>query len=391
MRIKFLHIADLHLGARSYERSEGGRAARLAEFLAAVDWAFNLARAEGVHFVVVAGDVYDHCRPDPLVQWEWATRVARLRDDGLPVVIISGNHDRSSRTPGVSGQAVFGALSLPGVYVAAEPALLDVETAAGAVLVAAAPWRFGATGGGARVAEEELKALLRGPWAPRLAAGTPAIFAGHLWFAGGRLTSEGGMFLDDAQIAPAAVAHDAFSYYALGHLHMHQEVAVPAGGSAVYAGSLARLTFADEGVPKGAVVVEIGGGPARWRFVETSAREFVTVDIAAADEAAVYAAARDEAVGRGFGGAVVRVRISGPPELGARVNDKEITRYFEDAWDVRVVFVPQAAPRRRAGVAVDANLGDALGQYLGQRPPPFPVERDELLRRAAELEPPAPD
>jgi len=182
MSIKFLHIADLHLGLKTYERWLGGRPARLAGFLGALDAVLDLALDEGVHLVVVAGDIYDSPRAEPLVQREWARRVARLRAARVPLVIVPGNHDRPRRDPAVSGQAVFGALSLEGVYLATVPSLLEVETAAGPITVAAAPWRFDGGREHVRAAEEELARLVHNEWAPRL-GGRPAIFVGHVWLA----------------------------------------------------------------------------------------------------------------------------------------------------------------------------------------------------------------
>jgi exonuclease SbcD len=386
MDIKFLHAADLHLGVRSYERWLEGRPARLDEFLAALDWAVDLALEEEVHFVVIAGDVYDKYSTTPLVQREWARRVARMRRAGLPLVVVLGNHDRPRRLPAVSGQAVFGALSLPGVHIVSEPELVELETAAGPVTVAAVPWLFDGPAGRVLAAIKELKRLVREEWGPRLEEHGPAIFAGHVWLEGGKPSSEAGLLFDEAIMPAATIAHPAFSYYALGHLHSHQSLPMPEGGPAVYAGSPARIDFSDEDVPKGAVLVELARGAARWRLVETSAREFVTVAIEAESDTALEAEVRRAAAGRRYDGAVVRLRVTGPPTLASHVKSNVLLPAFEGAFTAKVIFEPRATEkRRRAGIKPESGLRDALRQYMAEKPPSFDVALAELLERAAEL------
>jgi len=385
MPIKLLHLADLHLGYRAYERWEEGRPVRLGEFLAALDAALDVGFRAGVDAVIVAGDVYDSARAEPLVQREWARRVTRVREAGVPLVVITGNHDRPHRAPAVSGQAVFDALSLPGVFVVSSPALLEIATAGGSLTIAAAPWSFSGTRAAVLAAEENIRRLIHEDWAPRLEAAEAAILAGHLWLRGGTLTSEGSTLFDESQLEPAAVAHAAFKYYALGHLHRHQALAMPEGGPAVYAGAPARLSFEDEGVPKGAVVVELGPDGAAWRFAEIPSRDFVTIDLAAEDQDSL-AAAVEKAASRDVAGAVVRLNILGPAELAAQIQARELEAAFSRAYYVRVVFTPRRAERRRVGIAPESSPADALAQYAADRPPPAGVTADELLARARALE-----
>src|SRR6202167_5647616 len=89
--MRFLHTSDWHLG-RSLHRAD------LREAQAAfLDHLVETARAERVHAVLVAGDVYDRAIApvDSVALCEDA--LARLRGTGARVILISGNHDSALR------------------------------------------------------------------------------------------------------------------------------------------------------------------------------------------------------------------------------------------------------------------------------------------------------
>src|ERR1700722_18261696 len=89
--MRFLHTSDWHLG-RSLHRAD------LREAQSAfLDLLVETARAERVDAVLVAGDVYDRAIApvDSVALCEDA--LARLRDTGARVIVISGNHDSALR------------------------------------------------------------------------------------------------------------------------------------------------------------------------------------------------------------------------------------------------------------------------------------------------------
>lgn len=98
--MKFLHTADLHLDSplRGLARYEGapveairGATRRALENLVA------LALQEQVNFVLIAGDIYDGDWKDYNTGLFFARQMSRLREGGIPVFIISGNHDAASQ------------------------------------------------------------------------------------------------------------------------------------------------------------------------------------------------------------------------------------------------------------------------------------------------------
>jgi len=88
--MKFLHIADVHLGCTRYQLAESPR----DFFDAWIDVLRRYAIAEKVDFVVMAGDFF-HKRVVPPETMNYAVEgLGELRDAGIPVITIEGNHDQ---------------------------------------------------------------------------------------------------------------------------------------------------------------------------------------------------------------------------------------------------------------------------------------------------------
>ncbi len=97
---KFLHAADLHLDSplKGLERYDG---APVDEIRGATRRALeNLVRTaieREADFVVVAGDVYDGDWRDHHTGLFFVAEMYKLRDAGIPVYLIAGNHDAANR------------------------------------------------------------------------------------------------------------------------------------------------------------------------------------------------------------------------------------------------------------------------------------------------------
>jgi len=98
--MRFLHAADVHLdspllGLDEYEGApvQALRVATRKAFAALV----QLALAERVDFVILAGDLYDGNCPDFSTGLFLVKHVRELVRAGIPVVLLSGNHDAASR------------------------------------------------------------------------------------------------------------------------------------------------------------------------------------------------------------------------------------------------------------------------------------------------------
>ena len=88
--MKFLHIADVHLGCTRYQLPESPR----DFFDAWIDVLRRYAIGEKVDFVIMAGDFF-HKRAVPPETMNYAVEgLGELRAAGIPVITIEGNHDQ---------------------------------------------------------------------------------------------------------------------------------------------------------------------------------------------------------------------------------------------------------------------------------------------------------
>ncbi|MGE0087644.1 MAG: exonuclease SbcCD subunit D [Desulfococcaceae bacterium] len=98
--LTFLHAADIHLDSplRNLDRYEGAPAdAVRGAGRRALENLVDLALARSADFVLISGDLYDGEWKDYNTGLHFVSRMSRLRDADIPVFIISGNHDASSR------------------------------------------------------------------------------------------------------------------------------------------------------------------------------------------------------------------------------------------------------------------------------------------------------
>ncbi|NTU42800.1 MAG: DNA repair exonuclease [Nitrospirales bacterium] len=97
---KFIHTADIHLDSplRGLSRYEG---APVEQVRAASRQAFGnmvrLAIDEKVSFVLISGDLFDGDWKDYNTALFLSKEMSRLREQGIQVFIISGNHDATSQ------------------------------------------------------------------------------------------------------------------------------------------------------------------------------------------------------------------------------------------------------------------------------------------------------
>lgn len=97
---KFLHAADIHLDSPlvGLERYEGAPVAEIRRATRrAMENLVALAIDQSVAFVLVAGDLYDGNWPDFDTGLFFVAQMVKLREAGIPVFLIAGNHDAANR------------------------------------------------------------------------------------------------------------------------------------------------------------------------------------------------------------------------------------------------------------------------------------------------------
>lgn len=88
--MKFLHISDVHLGCTRYQIEESPK-----DFYRAwIDVLQKYAIGENVDFVVMAGDFFHKRNVPPETMNHAFAGLSLLKDAGIPVITIEGNHDQ---------------------------------------------------------------------------------------------------------------------------------------------------------------------------------------------------------------------------------------------------------------------------------------------------------
>lgn len=96
MRVRFLHLADLHLGSQLKTQHRQSRASKEildSAVYVAVERLFDIALEEAVDFVVVAGDLYDEDARSVKANAFLTEQFERLADQNIPAYVAYGNHD----------------------------------------------------------------------------------------------------------------------------------------------------------------------------------------------------------------------------------------------------------------------------------------------------------
>jgi DNA repair exonuclease SbcCD nuclease subunit len=254
--MKVAALGDAHLGRSYLPFTTDGVNQRELDFEVSFEAAVDLALAQRPDVLVWLGDVFDHPRPSyrsfRLVQ----RMLVRIREHGVPTVVITGNHD-TPRLPGTGSPYsaladTFGGnvhfahrlqyerFELPGLVVHAVPQMLTVEATLEALEVAAK----------SRDADRTNLLLTH----PRVTQVEPRYADIN------EIEVDAGMLQSDLVL--------------LGHYHFHTTV----GKGIWYAGSTDTFTFADDpDKPKGIVVLDTDTGECT-HVPLTGQRPLVTLD-----------------------------------------------------------------------------------------------------------------
>lgn len=292
--MKIIHLADTHLGFRQYAGKldpERGLNQRECDVYDAWQRAVDIAIDRNPGLVIHAGDLFDSSRPTPFAITQALDGFRRLREAGIPVVVIAGNHS-TARFRSAHG-SVFQILERFGIHAVWNgPQTIRIN----GVAVHACPHEPDAEGLMADVAGFELD--------PTADANVLVLHAGL------EAVKNSYGEVNEVEINPEMLARSEFDYIALGHLHRFQTPQI----NAIYPGSLERLDFNDLAGDKAVLEIDLGAGPGNDGFVERLAmptRWMLDLAVACRDLSAadVLDAIEQATLGQPLDNAIVRLRL----------------------------------------------------------------------------------
>jgi len=398
--LKILHFADLHLGVESYGRLDPdiGLSTRLLDFLSALDLVIDYALGNKVDLVLFCGDAYKTREPTQTQQREFAKRVNRLSTSGIPIFLLIGNHDLPNAIGRATTTEIFDTLAVKNVYVSNRPDIYRIPTNSGVVQIASLPWLRRS----ALLSKEETKNLgfdqinqrlqqiltnIVAANIPKLDPALPSILAAHVWVTGAQVGSERSMTIgQEHALLLSNVAHPAFDYIALGHIHKHQVLSD--NPPVIYSGSLERLDFSEEEDNKGFYLVEIQQDKetdkrrVAFDFHPVTGRRFLTINVNIEPQdtdptsTVLKAIAEQEEKVRN---AIVRLQISLPAETEGQLRDNDIRNAVKEAHYSTVAKDIKRETRLRLGqwTAEEITPLDALKAYLESKK--VSPERTQIL------------
>ena len=260
--MKFLHLADLHIGKRVCEHS------MLEEQVYILGKVLDAVRTENPDAVLIAGDVYDKSVPSAEAVAVLDDFLVKLSETGTKVFVLSGNHDSAERI-------AFGGRLMKGMGVYMSPvyngefAPVTLKDEMGEVDLWMLPFVRPADVRAHLESDEDRDAVTDYTSAMRMAIaqmkfteGRRNVLVAHQFVTGAeRSESEenvGGLDNVDASV------FEKFDYVALGHIHKPQNVAKDDGGTvrARYSGTPLKYSLSEASHKKSITVVEVGAAGA---------------------------------------------------------------------------------------------------------------------------------
>ncbi|MBC7789919.1 MAG: metallophosphoesterase [Anaerolineae bacterium] len=372
--MKLVHLADLHVGFRQYHRlTLRGMNQREADIEGTFQRAVDLVIRIAPDLVVIGGDIFHTVRPmNPAIVHAF-THFARMRRElpDVPIIMVAGNHDQPRSTETGSILALFEEL--------------DIDVAH------AAPKEF-------IYPERDLFVLA----IPDLPGSRPQLlpppgYRHNVLLIHGEVE---GVLPAAARVERAALEiklrelnANKWSYVALGHYHVHKQIAA----NAYYSGSL-DYTSTDPwselreeralGLPgKGLIEYDLDTAKHTFHHLDCSRCVVDLLPLLARGmspkELDLGIKDRLDAIPGGIDNAIVRLVVQDVPRhIGRELNHRQLREYKRRAFHLNIDLRRPVVTRMVSGGAPGRRpmLGDVLRTYLGRRPLDSALNRDELIK-----------
>jgi len=276
--IRILLLADTHLGFDLPFRPRIQRRRRGPDFFANFRRALLPALHGEVDAVVHGGDLLYRSKVPPRLVEMALEPLRQVADNGIPVYLVPGNHERSAIPHG--HLAVH-----PNIYLFDHPRTFTLETGKGSLALAGFPFvRSG-------IRREFLSRVAQSGW--QQVKADICVLCIHQSVDGATVGPAGFTFRNSPDVIRAADIPCGFSAVVAGHIHRFQALTRDLKGRSLnapvfYPGSIERISFAERNEKKGYLILEFENQrPAaaklqRWAFHELPARPMIQLDLHAA-------------------------------------------------------------------------------------------------------------
>ena len=249
--MRFLHLADLHLGKILHKQN------LLEDQKFILEQILQIAAEQQIDAVLIAGDVYQRNAPSAEAMSVFSGFVTALAAQHLPCYIISGNHDSAERVAYLAPLAQLSGIFISGADTA-KIYTYEVQDAYGEIRLHLMPFT---TPMQVRAAyPEQAEKIENYNDAIRVVLQhhpvDPAkrnILIAHQFLTGAQVCDSEELAIGGLDNVSAALFDD-FDYVALGHLHGPQQVTRP---EIRYAGSPLKYSFSEVNQHKSVTIIEI--------------------------------------------------------------------------------------------------------------------------------------
>lgn len=364
MSVKILHFADAHIDSYTGGRIDPktGFPFHTGDFLKALDEIVETAINEQVQLVLFAGDAYRNATPVPTYQREWQRRLIRLSQAKITTLMIPGNHDISNAVNRASALQELDTLQVPWVHLAAGGVhLYTPEELDGVpVQVMAVPWMplslLSAKDKENKLTPEERASEFEQELIKRIQKGIgkadpnlPLILLTHYSVQGSTYPSGQVAELGrDVTLSRSLVCDPAFSYTALGHIHLFQNLNEGQQPPVIYPGSIERVDYGEYKEKKGFILAEVDNHHTEYTFRELHTRRMYNLSFEAKDAGTLQEDLLDLLPSEEKAkDAMIRLVVTYPHEFESMINERELRKRVEGALDFQFKRKPVYQARMR--------------------------------------------
>ena len=342
--MKILHVADTHIGYSAYHKvDDNGLNQRETDVYDAFEQFVDYAVEKKPDLIVHSGDLFDTVRPTNRAISFALQQLIRISNEGIPMVIISGNHETPKLRETGSVFRIFE--HLEGIHPVYKGIYERFDF--GDVAVHAVP--HCSTGDALKKNMESLRAE----------DGAYNLLMLHVGVSGIKEFRRGDF---NEQVIPSGYLSPDFDYIALGHYHRMTKVTE----NAYYSGSTEHLSFKEAGEDKGFLEIDTEGGSVE--FVPLKNRPMVDLgilDCSSMDSDKVTGEIISRLKNAGTGGSILRLMLK---NIGMGVyrglDFHSIRKAASDAIHFELAYESSETEQEVAGEGGIGSLIDEWREYI---------------------------